>query len=101
MTKSDSPKGKAEEELNKFRKDLTFIAVGLLLALGIQNILQFIEIEYPHLTAYFYLSLGVASLVLVLVFLGTAARLAGIDKLVERDATSNGRPGSSARKDDE
>ncbi len=90
MTKSDSPKEKAEEELNKFRKDLTFIIVGLLLALGVQNILQFVEIEFPHLAAYFYLSLGVASLVLVLVFLNTAARLAGVDRFVERDAGSEG-----------
>jgi hypothetical protein len=78
MAKSNSLGKRAEEELTKFRVELSFVAIGLFLGLGIQNIIQFVEVVYPHITAYFFLTLGVGSLVMVLFLVIFSARLAGI-----------------------
>jgi len=70
---------KLDEELKKFRVDVSLVIVGLFLALGVQNIIQYVEVVFPHISAYFYLGIGFGSLVMVLVFLKVAARDAGID----------------------
>ena len=57
---------------------MTLVLVGLFLALGVQNIIQFVETASPHISPYFYLGLGLGCLLLVLVFLNFAARIAGI-----------------------
>jgi hypothetical protein len=86
MSGSKSFSEKTMEELNKFRKDLSLVVVGLFLALGIQSIIQFFEVVYPHMSAYYYLGLGIVSLVLVLVFLNRAADYAGLkEQVVGRD----------------
>ncbi|HXW37137.1 MAG TPA: hypothetical protein VEJ36_04460 [Nitrososphaerales archaeon] len=74
----------AEERMRSFRVDLTLVIVGLFLALGVQNLIQYVETASTHLSPYFYLGVGVASLVMVLVFLNLAARIAGIDEMVQR-----------------
>jgi hypothetical protein len=68
----------SEETFRSFRVDVTLVLVGLLLALGVQNIIQFVETTSPRISPYFYLGLGVGCLFLVLVFLNFAARIAGI-----------------------
>jgi 4-amino-4-deoxy-L-arabinose transferase-like glycosyltransferase len=78
MSGYESLSEKTKEELNKFRKDVTLIIVGLFLALGIQSLIQFVVSLFPHITAYFYLVLGVVSFVLVLVFLDRAAMYSGL-----------------------
>jgi len=69
---------KSYETFRSFRVDVTLVLVGLFLALGVQNVIQFVETASPHISPYFYLGLGVGSLLLVLVFLNFAARIAGI-----------------------
>ncbi|MDA4137429.1 MAG: hypothetical protein OK449_10590 [Thaumarchaeota archaeon] len=68
-----------EEKLRSFRVDITLVFVGLFLALGVQNIIQFVETDSPHISPYFYLAVGVGSLLMLLVFLNLAARIAGIE----------------------
>ena len=67
-----------EEKLRSFRVDLTLVMTGLFLALGVQNVIQFFEVESPHITPYFYLGIGVGSLIMVVVLLNRAADIAGI-----------------------
>jgi hypothetical protein len=85
MPKPRSFSEKTMEELNKFRKDLSLVVVGLFLALGIQSIIQFVEVIVPHISAYYYLGLGVISLILVLVFLNRAADYAGLKEQIGLD----------------
>lgn len=85
MSRSKSFSEKTIEELNKFRKDLSLVVVGLFLALGIQSIIQFFETIVPHISAYYYLGLGIGSLILVLVFLSLAAKYAGLDERIKQD----------------
>ena len=69
---------RSEETFRSFRVDVTLVLVGLFLDIGVQNIIQFVETASPHISPYFYLALGVGCLVLVLLFLNFAARIAGI-----------------------
>jgi hypothetical protein len=85
MSRSKSFSEKTMEELNKFRKDLSLVVVGLFLALGIQSIIQFVEVIVPHISAYYYLGLGIVSLILVLVFLNRAASYAGLKEQMGHD----------------
>ena len=71
---------KSEETLKSFRIDLTLVLVGLFLAIGVQNIIQFVVTDSPHISPYFYLALGVGSLFMVLVYLNFAARIAGLKR---------------------
>jgi hypothetical protein len=80
MPKSNPLDGKTKEKLNKFLVDISLVIVGLFLALGFQGIIQFVELIVPHITPYFFLALGVGSLLMVLVFMNRAARYAGLDK---------------------
>jgi hypothetical protein len=68
----------SEEKFRSFRVDITLVVVGLLLALGVQNIIQFVETASPHVSPYFYLAIGVGSLLMVLVLLNKAAKFAGL-----------------------
>jgi len=86
MSGSKSLSEKTKEELNKFRKDLSLIIVGLFLALGIQSIIQFVEVSVPHINGYYYLGLGIGSLILVLEFIHLAAKYAGLDEAVKRES---------------
>jgi len=86
MTRPKSFSERTIEEINKFRKDLSLIVVGLFLALGIQSIIQFVEIVIPHISAYFYLGIGIGSLILVLAFISLAAKYAGLDERIKQDA---------------
>jgi hypothetical protein len=70
----------SEEKLRSFRVDITLVLVGLFLALGVQNVIQFVETASPHISPYFYLAVGIGGLFMVLVFLKLAARIAGLDK---------------------
>jgi hypothetical protein len=70
----------SEETVRSFRIDVTLVLVGLFLAIGVQNIIQFVETDSPLISPYFYLALGVGSLFMVLVFLNFAARIAGIKR---------------------
>ena len=85
MTRSKSFSEKTKEELNKFQKDLSLVVVGLFLALGIQSVIQFVEVIVPRISAYYYLGLGIGSLILVMVFLGRAAGYAGLDEMIKQD----------------
>jgi len=86
MSDSKSFSERTKDELDKFRKDLSLIVVGLFLALGIQSIIQFVEVIIPHISAYYFLGLGIGSLILVLVFIHLAAEYAGLDdEQVKRD----------------
>jgi hypothetical protein len=69
---------KSEETVRSFRIDVTLVLVGLFLAIGVQNVIQFVETASPHISPDFYLALGVGSLFMVLIFLNFAARIAGI-----------------------
>ncbi len=80
MAESNSLGKKIEGELKKFRVDVSLVIVGLFLALGFQSFIQFVELVIPHITPYFFLALGIASLLMVLVFLNIAAKDAGIDR---------------------
>jgi hypothetical protein len=82
MSEPDPP-SKKSEEMRNFRTDVTLIIVGLFLALGIQSLVQFVAVSFPRIDAYFYVAVGVGSILLVLVFINRAARIAGID--VERE----------------
>ena len=77
------------EELNKFRKDLSLVFVGLFLALGVQSIIQFVEVMVPHVSAYYYLGLGIVSLILVFVFVSRAAMYAGLVERVKQDRAAS------------
>ena len=68
----------SEEKLRSFRVDITLVVVGLFLALGVQNIIQFVEAASPHISPYVYLIIGVGSLLIVLALLNSAARIAGL-----------------------
>jgi hypothetical protein len=68
---------KSEETFRSFRVDITLVLVGLFLALGVQNVIQFVEAASPLISPYFYLAVGVGSLFIVLVLLNRAARIAG------------------------
>ena len=70
----------SEETIRSFRVDVTLVLVGLFLALGVQNIIQFVETASPHISPYFYFALGVASLFMVLISLNFAARIAGLKR---------------------
>jgi hypothetical protein len=70
----------SDETVRSFRIDVTLVLVGLFLAIGVQNIIQFVETDSPLISPYFYLALGVGSLFLVLIFLNFAARIAGIKR---------------------
>jgi hypothetical protein len=70
----------SEETVRSFRIDVTLVLVGLFLAIGVQNIIQFVETDSPLISPYFYLALGVGSLFMVLIFLNFAARIAGIKR---------------------
>ena len=70
----------SEETVRSFRIDVTLVLVGLFLAIGVQNVIQFVETDSPLISPYFYLALGVGSLFMVLVFLNFAARIAGIKR---------------------
>jgi hypothetical protein len=72
---------KSEETLRSFRIDVTLVLVGLFLAIGVQNIIQFVVVASPHISPYFYLALGVGSLFMVLVYLNFAARIAGFKRI--------------------
>lgn len=72
------------ERVRSLRVDITLLVVGLFLALGVQNMVQFVEAAFPHVSPYFYLTVGVGSLFMVLVFLGMAARIAGIDRMYRK-----------------
>ena len=89
MTRSKSFSEKTIEEINKFRKDLSLVVVGLFLALGIQSIIQFVEVIVPHISAYYYLGLGIGSLILVLAFLSLAAKYAGLDERIKQDTAAS------------
>jgi len=82
MSKQNPLRRKIDEELRKFRVDVSLVVVGLFLALGVQNMIQYIEAVFPHINAYFYLTIGIVSLLMVLVFLNLAAKDAGIDQRV-------------------
>jgi hypothetical protein len=84
MPESKSFSEKTLEELNKFRKDLSLVVVGLFLALGIQSIIQFVEVSIPHISGYYYLGLGIGSLILVMAFLNLAAKYAGINESIRQ-----------------
>jgi hypothetical protein len=71
---------RSEETVRSFRIDVTLVLVGLFLAIGVQNLIQFVETASPLISPYFYLALGVGSLFMVLVFLNFAARIAGIKR---------------------
>jgi 4-amino-4-deoxy-L-arabinose transferase-like glycosyltransferase len=75
---------KSEETLRSFRIDVTLVLVGLFLAIGVQNIIQFVVTASPHISPYFYLALGVGSLFMVLVYLNFAARIAGFKRIDHR-----------------
>jgi 4-amino-4-deoxy-L-arabinose transferase-like glycosyltransferase len=75
---------KSEETLRSFRIDVTLVLVGLFLAIGVQNIIQFVVTASPHISPYFYLALGVGSLFMVLVYLNFAARIAGLKRMDHR-----------------
>jgi hypothetical protein len=68
----------SEEKIRSFRVDITLVVIGLFLALGVQNIIQFVETASPHISPYFYLAIGVGSLLIVLVLLNSAAKVAGL-----------------------
>ncbi len=63
---------------------MTLVLVGLFLALGVQNIIEFVEAVSPHVSPYFYLGVGFVSLFMVLVFLNFAARIAGLVEVATR-----------------
>ena len=73
-----------EEQFRSFRVDITLVLVGLFLALGVQNVIQFVEASSPHLSPYFYLAVGILSLFMVLVCLNLAARIAGLVEVGRR-----------------
>jgi hypothetical protein len=81
---------KSDESLRSFRVDVTLVMVGLFLALGVQNSIQYVEVASPHLTPYFYLGVGVGSLLMVLVFLNLAARIAGFKRQDHKVIRSDG-----------
>jgi len=74
----------SEEKLRSFRVDLTLVMVGLFLALGVQNVIQFVETISPHVSPYFYLAVGIGSLLMVFLFLNRAARIAGLREVARR-----------------
>ena len=80
----DKTEDKSQEMLRSFRVDVTLVLVGLFLALGVQNVIQFVETASPHISPYFYLGVGVGSLFMVLVCLNQAARVAGLMKVLQR-----------------
>jgi hypothetical protein len=88
MAESNSFGKKIEDELQKFRVEVSLVIVGLFLALGFQSIIQFVELLIPHITPYFFLALGIGSLVMVLVFLNFAAHFAGIDQVARKSRKS-------------
>jgi hypothetical protein len=75
---------KSEEELRSFRIDITLVLVGLFLALGVQNVIQFVGTASPYISPYFYLAIGVGSLLMVLVFMNRAAGIAGFKRNDQR-----------------
>jgi len=72
--------GNSEETVRSFRIDVTLVLVGLFLAIGVQNIIQFVETDSPHISPDFYLALGAGSLFMVLIFLNFAASIAGLKR---------------------
>jgi hypothetical protein len=72
--------GNSEETVRSFRVDVTLVVVGLFLALGVQNVIQFVVTASPHISPYFYLALGAGSLFMVLIFLNFAASFAGLKR---------------------
>lgn len=84
MAESETKDDRFEEKFRSFRVDTTLILVGLFLALGVQNIIQFVETSSPHLSPYFFLGVGVGSLFTVLIFLNFAARIAGLVEIGKR-----------------
>jgi hypothetical protein len=66
---------------------LSLVIAGLFLALGIQSIIQFVEVIVPHISAYYYLGLGIGSLLLVLVFFNRAVKYAGLYDQFKQDKT--------------
>lgn len=74
----------SEEKLRSFRVDITLVLVGLFLALGVQNVIQFVETISPHISPYIYLAVGVGSLLMVLVCLNYAAKIAGLEEIARR-----------------
>lgn len=69
---------KPEGDLRKFQGDVTLVLVGLFLALAVQYLIQFIQSFLPKISPYFYLSISIISIVIVLVLLNRAAGFAGI-----------------------
>lgn len=84
MAEPETKDGGPEERLRSFRVDITLVLVGLFLALGVQNIIQYVETASPRISPYFYLGVGVASLIMVLVCLNLAARIAGIEEIARK-----------------
>lgn len=84
MTAPEAKDERPEERFRSFRVDLTLVLVGLFLAVGVQNVIQFVETASPHISPYFYLGVGVVSLVMVLVCLNLAARIAGLVEIARR-----------------
>ena len=84
MTDSD-PSSKKAEEMRNFRVDLTMVLVGLFLAIGVQSIIQYVVIIFPRIGADFYLGVGIASILMVFVFLNRAASIAGFDNRSQTD----------------
>jgi hypothetical protein len=80
MAELKTEENTTEERLRSFRVDITLVLVGLFLALGVQNIIQFVETAFPHISSYFFLAIGVGSVFMVLLFLKQAARIAGLDR---------------------
>ena len=84
----------SEEKLRSFRVDITLVLVGLFLALGVQNIIQFVETVSPHISPYFYLGVGVVGLLMVLVCLDQAAKIAGLEEIAHNSRKSTAQPSS-------
>ena len=85
MPRKKSFSEKTTEELNKFGEEVTLVIVGLFLAVGVQSLIQFIVALYPHITPYFYLGLGIVSLILVMTFLNLAAKYSGVVDKVKQE----------------
>ncbi len=69
---------KPERGLTRFRVDVSLVIVGLFLALGVQNLIEFFQTLFPHISAFYYLGLGIFSILIVIAFLNLAAGYAGI-----------------------
>ena len=107
MAETETIDEESEEKFRSFRVDITLVLVGLFLALGVQNIIQFVETASAHVSPYFYLAVGVGSLIMVLVCLNQAARIAGLVEIGRRryqsqkknDKTKDGSSGASGTQD--